>query len=318
MFFWRNRFSPGYFGRLAGALLLHLLGVCVVFCVVGWWLIPEEAHSAISQAYAQGVFAEQPHEILLHAGISLCGWALLFIGWELFVSGNEARSPRLVKARGTVIVETIIVFPVFLIVLLGLVQLALLNTAGFMTTLGAFKAGRTVAIWYPEALQGRNGVDLALVEEKARLAAASSIAPVAPADYIVVEGQCPASGSLSAKLQALGDFGHGDSPASSFEHGVEENLSLATAFDQSDFSTRGQTKLLFAHCAVDVDFAVGGQEVLTQIQYQHQIAMPVVTLLFGQPSTVGGREGYYAIIERDHRTTYQIEPMIEPPGGSTF
>lgn len=316
--FWRKKLSIGYYGRLAAASALHLLGVAVIFCLFGWWILPGEAHPAIAQAYSLGVFSEHPQEVLLHAGISACLWALLFIAWKLLTTASEEKTPRLVRARGTVIVETIIVFPVFLLITLGLVQLALLNTAGFLTTLGAFKAGRVVAIWYPEALEGRNGVDLALVEEKARLAAASSVAPVAPADFVFSAGDCVASDSLDAKLEALGDLGHDTSPASAYGQATPENLSLATAFDQSDFATRGQTKLLFAHCATTVEYVVSGHEVLTRIQYQQQIAMPVVSLVFGEPATVAGRQGFYATIERDHRTTHQIVPMDEPPGGSTF
>lgn len=294
---------------------LHLLGVSVVWVASLWLLLPAESHAALVDAYHQGAFGPRPHEWLIHLGLSACFWALLVIAWKLCFSPAADRAPRLIRARGAVMLETIIVFPVFLLLTLGLVQLTLLNTSGLLSTLAAFKAGRTVAIWYPEYLEGRNGVDLDLVEEKARLAAASSLAPVAPSDYVINIGDCPASESLDAKLETLADLGHEEMNAESFDDATKDKLSVATAFDQSNFTSRGQAKLIFAHCATTVDYLVNGHEIHTRIQYQQQIAMPVVAYIFGDIDVVGGREGYYTTMERDHITTHQIQSRARAPGG---
>ncbi len=293
----------------------HLLGVAVVFAVTCWLLLPGESRAALYEAAHHGLVASMTPEIALHAGLSACLWALIVIIWKLALTPTPDTSRRVVKSRGAVMLETIVVFPVFLMVTLGLIQLALLNTSGLLTTLGAFNAGRTVAVWHPEAMEQRNDVNQDTVEEKARLAAAAAVAPAAPSDFTVDTQTCGQSDSLEARLEALADAGHQE------EAGVTSDgrFSLTAAFDQSSFTHRGQSKLQFAHCATDVEYMVGNDnEVLTRVEYQQHMAMPFVHRVFGEMDTVAGRTAMYNTLSREHRTTHQIQPNDCPPGGFMF
>ena len=71
--------------------------------------------------------------------------------------------------------ETLIVIPVYILVMLGTMQLSQNMMAGLLTTLSAFEAGRTAAVWIPEAESGRNGVSDDLVNDKVRIAAATVV-----------------------------------------------------------------------------------------------------------------------------------------------
>ncbi len=319
-----HQINPGRWARVLLRWLIggtgHLFGVAVIFCFSWWLLIPAPTRSALRDAYQHGLFHERPTELLIHLGLSACFWILLVITWHLIRSSSQGRTRRIIKARGTVMLETAIVMPVLLFTTLGIIQLTLTNTAGLLTSLAAYNAGRTFAVWYPETdpsnppNAGRMGVDDDMVREKARLAAAAAVAPVAPSDFRhQAAGDCGNSDSLDARLEALQAIGH-ESESGVDGHG---NYSLARAFDQSDFAHRGQTKLMAAHCAVTVDYVVNADQhtLHAQVEYKDYVTIPLVGPVFGEYETVGGREGFFSTITRDHETTFQLWHTPEPPGG---
>lgn len=294
----------------------HLLGAAVVFAVSSWLLIPTESRDALQEAYHHGVVESMTTEILLHAGLSACFWALLFIGFQLLRIPTADDAARMVKSRGTVIVETLIVFPVFLLLTMGLMQLALLNTAALLTTLGAFHAGRTAAVWYPEARAPRLEVDMGTADDKIQMAAAAAVAPAVPSDFIAECNQN--SRTLDARLEALEDLGHENQPSVR----DDATLSLAAAFDGADMSSRGLNKLSFAHCATEVDYEPGGDPadgpapIDVRVVYHHQLAVPFVNSIFGSGDKIAGRTAHYSEIVRTHSTTMQVPPNPELPGCS--
>lgn len=299
---------------------LHLLGSATVFAASAWLLLPAASRQALQTAYHQGFFGDIPDELLLHIGLSICLWSLLWIIWKILSTAPETTKPRLVRAKGAVILETLLVLPVFLLLTLGLLQLTLLNTAGLLTTLGAFKAGRAVAVWHPEALTGRNGVDDSLVEEKAHLAAAAAIAPSAPSDFEYTDCSELNNDTFEARIDALEEQGHTTSNYSIAKSGDDRaDLTLSSGFDTSGFDIRGQRKLSFAYCATTLDIQTDDGEVHVVIEYQQQMAMPIAEVVFGDRQTVAGRSAFYSTITREHRTTHQLQPPPEDesPGGTT-
>lgn len=279
-------------------------------------MLPLETHTALQEAAAHDVFLHQPGALLYHAALSACFWAMLLILFGILQKPREHQQLRLVKARGTVIVETLIVFPVFLLTSLGLLQLTILNTAGLLTSLGAFKAGRSISVWAPEADHGRNGVNYALVNEKARLAAALAVTPVDPADFVY---SCDGSTSIDTSRDAMKSLGHAIEVNPNVQlHGSRSNLSLSRAFDHSNFFIRGQSKLSFAWCATDVEITPSspssGENFTVTVRYQQQMAMPFVEIVFGSFDEVGGRGAFYTEIQRSYATRAHIEPNADTPG----
>lgn len=296
--------------------LLHFLGIALVYVAIWWLMLPPETHKALHEAASYGLFVDQPHALLFHGLLSACFWVLLVLVVQVFKQPAEQRQLRLVRARGTVIVETLIVLPVFLLITLGLLQLTILNTAGLLTSLGAFKAGRAVSVWAPEADEGRLGVNYSIVDEKARLAAASAVTPVAPSDFV---HSCTGSTSLDAKLDAIRSVGHATSMNPNMKaHGSRSNLSVSRAFDHSNFLIRGQSKLSFAWCATEVVIEPAqprpAERFTVTVIYQQQMAMPFVEVVFGDFREVAGRTGFYTQLERSYSTTAQIKPNRTAPG----
>lgn len=296
-------------GKWFGYAALHAAGTMTIFLGIWWYMLPPAIRSSLHEAYHYGLYAGQPTELYLHFGLSACFWAMLYIGFQLLITPSEKKQPRLVKARGLVYLEFIVVLPIFLFLNLGLIQLTILNTAHLLTNLASFKAARTVALWHPEAMAGRNGVDNALVVEKALVTAASSLAPVAPADFSFNPNSCM-SPTMENKLNAFADLGHGGSSTGG-ESGIARSVSLF--FDQSDFESRGRRKLLFAHCATGLQYQVNGHEVEVIVSYHQQLAMPYANQAFGTFREVAGRSGHYANISKSHTMTHQIEANADDP-----
>ncbi len=332
--------------------LIHLVGVATVFILSAIWLLDAAVRSALWEAYSMGAYGAIPAEALLHLGLSMVGWACIYITFRLLTAVPKDSSPRLVKARGTVIVETIIVLPVLLLLVLGLLQLIVLNSAGLLSTLASYNAARVVAVWGPEAESGRNDVDDDLVAEKARLAAAAAVAPVAPADFFYTN-DCSGNtdaledflsglemGGYSVDLGPLGSMGitgHTNHTAMGPASGARGNLSVPMAFDSTDLATRGQRKMGFAYCAMtvqlnnaasdstpcdgelcgDIDIPEGpeGDEAGATIAYQQQMAFPIAERVFGSGDFVAGRHAYYSTIERSHTFTAQMDSNPDSPGG---
>ncbi|RAL24863.1 hypothetical protein DL240_01240 [Lujinxingia litoralis] len=294
----------------------HLVGVCVVF-VASWMLLTSaETRDLTVEALRHGLLAQIKFEIWIQLGLSACTWAMGVIAYRGFMASRQ-RQPRLVKARGTVIVETLIIFPVFLLLLMGLLQLTINNTAGILTTLAAYNAGRTAAIWHPEAEVGRNGVNQGMVRDKARVAAAVAVTPVAPSDFMYSMGSCTnkSTQTLDPKIESMTMGGHvTDVSLHAKAHGNREHLSIANAFDRSSFLSRGQRKLNFAYCATDVSYTTSGTKVTARVEYQHQNAMPMVERIFGDFRTVAGRAAFYSTMVREYTTTLQIPPLDNAPG----
>lgn len=348
----RNALNPRRLVLIIANGTIHIFGVAFVFVLSAAWLLPPQARNQLSEAYQMGAFGAVPFEALLHLGLSTACWALLYLGFRLCTRIPQSNPPRLVQARGSVYLETLIVLPVLLFMIFGFLQLIILNSAGLLSTLASYNATRVVAVWGPEAEVGRSGVTQELVAEKARVAAAAAVAPVAPADHFFQ--RCGSDGDtldnflnglkmdqLTVSLAGANiAIAHGHTNYRAFTTNptnvVRPRLSVPIAFDSTDFSTRGQRKMEFAYCATTVAWrsasgeegpCVGPQcddisppdanddQAGATIAYQQQMIFPMVQRAFGSRDTVASRRSFFNSIERSHTFHAQMNPNPTPPGG---
>ena len=309
-------------------LLGHSVGVAVVYSLSFWPMGPEGV-KLLGEASAVGAMETMTSTLFLQVALSACIWALGFIAVRLSQLAWQSRekTTRTVKlSRGVVLTETLIVFPIFLLLTLGLTQLTLNNTAAILTGLAAFQAGRTVHIWSPEtdsAVARNGGISKADAEERARVAAASVLAPMQPTSY--ADG-CSTSQLIETKIEAVlsvslgvgGSFGFSSAGAVKAAAGARDlshqrNLTMASGFDSSRFEIRGPLKLLGAYCNTTANYfessalsevnGVGGHAVA--VAFDHKQTMPLVGRIFGDVVKPTGR---FSRIER----TYQIPAQIPP------
>lgn len=256
--------------------------------------------------HAEGVFARlqavpqlwemSKFAIALHVGVAACLWALLFIVFQLVMlrvkEGKQVRHMKL--ATGTILTETLIVMPIFLLLTFGLGQLTINNIAGILANVASYEAARAAWVWQPEedADDPRMGVEDGIAEEKCRIAVAFAMMPVAPANLdresnklnsryadearrLAAGANVPLSGALSEEF----------SPAildTMFEISSIANtddLAYGTALDSSDFLMRSLHKFTAAYQAAECDIKTDHSVAMT---YKHRIAMPVVGPIFGE------------------------------------
>ncbi len=287
----------------------HLSGFLTVLGILSFTFMNQAAISALqSMVQTGGMASNIGYEVLLTVGIAACIWAMIYIA-VLVVSAQikASRTTRMLRSRGTILTETLIIMPVFLLFTFGLAQLTLNNMAGLLTTLATYEAGRTLAVWVPEADTGRNGATKAIAIDKATAAAAGVLAPVvAPR----LASCSPNSPTLTKQLKGLQSAGNLDLGGL----GAKAPTSFASALDNSTIPLRGIMKTRIAYCSTTVNYKEDGSNTIsTSVLYKHKAAMPLVKILFGVSDTVAGSSGYYSPIVRSYVTTKQIKPNVVDP-----
>lgn len=255
-------------------------------------------------------------ELGLMFGLAACAWSMCAILVKLFqIRRSELAEPNakaVVKAgRGTILTETLIVLPVFFMLTFGLAQMAINSMAGLLTQLASYEVARTLAVWAPE--EG-NRADRATIEERARLVAASVIAPVVP---MFQTGNCANQGTaLPAMRRGLTGIGLSNSV------GGEGKWSFADGFDSATFRERGPTKLTMAYCNTEVSWtgpldlrtdAVRTSEVNARVQYHHPASLPLVGMMFttGPAGTWG--TSYVTTFDKSYMLHSYLTPNIYSP-----
>ncbi|MBA2661265.1 MAG: pilus assembly protein [Bradymonadaceae bacterium] len=311
-----NQKKPRRASGLASTMitaLCHLVGIAAVFAILAAAFINESALSALQGTLSDSALSGRAAmELALQLGLAACVWALGFIMYAMFREHFKSRkTTRLVRARGTILTETLIVFPVFILLTFGLAQMTINNMAGLLTTLAAYEAGRTLAVWMPEAQAGRNGVTPALAHDKARVAAAGVIAPVVPQLFSTCNPNSPTLQKKLAGLHLAGNVPH----YISLQQPLAGSQQFTDAFDKAPLGMRGIPKTRMAYCSTTVTSsgASTGGLLTTKVVYRHNSAMPLVGRLFGSLQIVEGRPGFYANIQRSYRTTTHMAPnKIDP------
>lgn len=248
---------------------------------------------------------------------ALCGCfvAMVRIVIGLVKARRVERREQLRAQRGTIVVETLIVLPVFFLLTFGLGQMALNSIAGLMTTLASYEVARTLAVWAPE--EG-NRATRAQIEDRARTVAAGVIAPVVPTAR---SGQCNTAGSAVERLIA-GMGGAGVNPNSVASEGMGTAFNIG--FDTTKFADRGATKLRRAYCNTQVTW-VGPNSTSTEssstgeveatLVYAHPVVMPLVGPVFTTSDVAPNHweTDYISTFRKSYVLGTYVTPNIYPP-----
>jgi hypothetical protein len=210
----KQKVSPKWWTHALQAMG-HLTGVAVILSFFALLYVDQNVFAAIEI----GLFHDNFYKliatpVLLQIGLASCIWAFIVIGFHwVRLTLREQREHQkplhvLKKARGTILTETLIVLPVFLLLTSGLAQLSINSNASILMGVATFQAGRTSWLWEPETRgdNARNNMsgNAAAVDEKARIAAATVLTPVVPAEF---RGTCQFSSDFDERMKAFGAAG---------------------------------------------------------------------------------------------------------------
>jgi|SRR5690554_450822 len=315
--------------RLGVRCLPHLLGVSLVGVLLLVPFLNRVAFDAIvSSAQQTGFFGLIWVDLALYMGLAACLWAMVVILFEVVTSRRAPVQKTLRLRRGSVMTETLIIMPVFLLLTFGIAQLAINNVAGLLANTAAFQAGRTAWLWTSEADVQRSGVTSEMVRELTRVQAAAVLTPVAPGEFVQ-----DASGGSQQFKQMRGiligsqlfsfssDTGNlGMNQANLLMAGDNmlsfsgRDSSFSRALDNSSWKQRTARKFTFAYHATEVNIVENGGEVGVKLTYLHHQAFPLVGRIFGDPHfNIGARKGFYAEIKREFTLPKQREPNKARP-----
>lgn len=240
-------------------------------------------------------------------------WPLLVVmasGFRrLGTSFAKPEHTYVMSRKGTALIETIIALPIILLLTFGLAQFAVNNIAAVMMNYATFSASRAAWVWEGEG-------DLGMAAERARVAAAVALTPVAYGGRLA-----PAEAESRALREARGMLVAAQYPgifATMGQNGVTEGEqlvyesntelpSMADALVETSFKARTAQQMTAAHRATIVTLTELGDELETKVQYQHYIAMPFVSRIFGRYATVQGKRGAWMLFERSYTRARMTE-----------
>ncbi len=303
----------------------HAVGVGVMF-MVGLWTQFQSVPDAVMVSAIRHEFdlvANNQPQLLFHLTMSALVWTLIVFAYKLTTRQRGARVVRAARARrGSVMVETLIAVPVFLTLLFGLVQMTLNNTAAIMTSLAAFEAGRSAAIWQAEAaapssrIKGAGKTSSDDVTERARMAASTVLASVASASF---SDGCSTSSAFSSKMTGMTSASNlagiavptgGLMGSLGTVRALSSEKTLATAFDDNRFEFRGALKMITAYCNTTATVTNEGPRVRTVVEYDHKLTVPMMGRVFmSKMKTLQ----YYSTIRRTFVTAAVMPPNPAPP-----
>lgn len=301
--------TPAHWALRAGLHALAVLGIAFILALLMMPLSTLEWVAATHLATPELMQLSRT-AILLHLGLAACTWALLVILFKL------ARRPRpllvhTLSARGSVMTETLIVLPIFLLLSMGLVQLSINNIAAILANVAVHQAARTAWIWQPESGKKRvtREVNAEDVKDRARIAAALVMTPVAPGNFLSNPmgsqafhtarfAQAASQLPLAGGAGGLGEFIAG---ITSFEPTVATrgNLTLTRALDQSSFLRRSVLKFTHAYEATAIEVTQADGRIGVKMTYKLHQTVPFVRNVMGSLSMVGLRMGYFATYHRE-------------------
>jgi hypothetical protein len=303
----------------------HLVAVGAVAVLVAVVLLPIATLENIVQAHATVpyILEQSLPALAVHVGLSACLWALVVIAYLLW-KNPDARPTRVLAHRGTVMVETLVILPLFFLLTFGLAQLAVNNVAGILANVAVYQSARTAWLWQPEIGVDRAGHSMTTpeVQDRSRIAAALVMTPAAPGNFMsnpigsdafdktrfaMAAGQLPMGAGA-------GDFGSLMAAAGSVDPTVatRNNLSLSTALDESSFLRRTVLKFSHAYEATSVEINETAANVEVTLTYKHHQVMPLVNRFFGDFGNAGARVGYFTTVNRTY--SFPLQPYT--PNGA--
>lgn len=317
----KHRSNIAHVTGLALMGLGHVTAVLTIF--IGVLLMSANADTAylfersLDDAQLKGfVIKDLVTLFAMSAGV----WALLVFAYRrAMFHARTSKRVALVRVRGTILTETLIIFPVFLLLTFGLGQMAINSMAGLLTTLATYEAARTIAVWGPEVGNDRTGngnVTTAQMTDRARVAAAGVLAPVAPtlASGLACQRN---SKPLNDMLKSL--VGAGVAPTATPR---ATNFSFSEALDDQAYSARGWLKLNIAYCSTEVTTqgtiitdptSRDRNTFTTTVSYFHATNFPLVGQVFRTQVGGGPWTGSVSKFQRSYTLTQQISPNPELP-----
>ena len=316
---------PARIGAVVGTTVFHVTAVLIIFCLTllpffGGGRLEGLLTSLESSSFAAAVLPSFGIHIVISAliwGVCYGGW----IGWAKRRSAQDAGPERsMALSRGTVIMETLVAFPLLLLMIFGMAQMSVNNSASILAKLATYEAARTVWVWHPE----RDRFDLSDsdIEDRARVQAAAVLTPVASP-----QGGTPNSepfrqmrGSLFAAQWPTGSSDAGmvgqhiaDGVAdadSELMALLDDTRSFSAALDTSSYPIRSIRKFTGAYLEISVEMLEVEVEnddgdmkphVGAELTFRHLQRFPMVGRLFGDfASDVDDSSrdnGFYAVYE---------------------
>jgi hypothetical protein len=323
---WLKKLPPAALlaaGHMTGVVVLAALGAALFFDAATLqlcWVVWREGTLA----------SELVATLAAHLAVAATVWALVALLWTRWrgQSRQSRRVPRLMLERGSVFIETLVVFPVALLLIFGLAQLAVVNMAGVFTNLATFQASRAAWLWHGEA--DRFGVDSSEIEAMARVQAAAVLTPVVPGMSVGVQNDLPTDAEAARRMRGLLvgtqlpvlsnnlDVEGRAYAARSMSVQQSHGASFVEAFDSDSFRDRSVRKYSLAYQSVDVNWIDAGDEVGVRIEYKHQCVFPLVAGIFGTRDSVAGINGYYVSFERKFMRRPQLQANGEWPSSDEW
>jgi len=268
--------------------------------------------------------------LLLHFGLSACVWAIFSLTFMMLAQSWKRRKTTVFQLqRGTVLTETIIILPVWMLLVFGLAQLSVNNIAGVLGNVAIYEAARTAWVWEGE-VGNRAGVTSEIVNEKVKIAAALVMTPVSPGGFVgnpllsdrpgkmrtaLAMTHVPlVGGAISQALPSDVQSLLGTAASLDFTIPTRNNQSVRRALDGELFIIRTVKKFTHAFHATKV--TVNGSSVT--LEYRHFIAMPMMGPVFGQKTGILAaamdtsgtmRPGYYTTVTR---TSSRLSQSMNP------
>lgn len=334
----------------------HAVGTTLTAAGLLWALLPTEMAVAVVRvsALTPALREHSIEQFGLLLALAACVWALLVIGYRL---GREQLSGpkrvRLSRSRGSVITETLILMPIFFLLIFGLAQLSINLVGGILANIAGYQASRTAWLWQPEESAGRMGTSSGEAQVRARIAAGLVMAPIAPADYLSagsaageLSGSFPdqakamrkglsltnavlngASSATGADLGGLG--GLADIAIGVQSYGTRTDLTFYSALGESSFRVRGLRKFTRAFLCSQVSIVEEDGKIGASLTYHHYQGMPYVGKIMAgngflrlpdMPSSENGNKmGYYIKYKRKYMfQAQQAKPNPNPPDNNFF
>jgi hypothetical protein len=308
--------DPGGMGTYLIAGVGHALGVGLTAAGLLLLAVPFETvlpYIGFITADAQLV-DRTLFEAGVHLGLAAAIWTLMVLIYRQFTKTREVKVVRLTSA-GAVLAETIIVLPVMLLIIFGLAQVATNNIAGMLANVAAFQGARTAWVWQGEigTNRGDTAIDAGDVKERARIASALVMTPVAPGGYRQINtGQSQEFKNVREAIFA-GQFmiggslaGSASSAYSALGAAQSQEMRMSKALDEASFIRRTYMKFSHAYDSVnvsDINVDTSSNEITFTLEYLHQQAFPVVGVIFGERlythNAPSNRPGRYLRIKRN-------------------
>jgi hypothetical protein len=315
--------TPAWKVCVGGGLTLLFHGAMVISIALLSLLVVFDTRTLLECTHLAWSGSWQPNllSIGLHFGLAALFWGGC-VGivryWRRRRQQHQRRA--LHPKRGSVMVETLIVLLPFLLLTSGLGQLAINNISTVLAEYAAFQGARTAWLWEPELDANRVTVSRQEVRRRARLTAATAMAPSAPSDFRI-----SASGTIPTMLEnhrasmmasfAPGRVVNGQDVKSRAANALGLNRStgspthtFAKAFDTESLEERAPRKLTYAYLAFEQFRLIdSSDEVGIEFHYNMQQVFPWFSYIHGERKTnVGGRDGFFVTLRRRATLTPQV------------